>query len=327
MGVIIDCAVYRDGVRRDVDCRDDMRAAVEAANQPHDFVWIGLHEPDADELRRVAEVFGLHPLAVEDAVKAHQRPKLERYESDLFLVLKTLWYVEETDQVETGEINIFVGERYVVSVRHGTGAALAGARRDLEQKTAVLGHGPAAVLYAICDRVVDEYEEVAGELEVDVSEIEQTVFSTSRSGDAERINRITRAGLACGRAVAPLREPVNRFATGTAGLIPKESMPFFRDVHDHVLRVSEEVAALDDLLSNVLSAHLAALSLQQNDDMRKISAWVAMAAVPTLLAGIYGMNFDHMPELHWTFGYPLVIAVMATICAILYRLFKRSGWL
>jgi magnesium transporter len=325
--VIVDCAVYRQGSRLDLDARDDMGRAVRAADQPQDFVWIGVFEPSAQELEQVAREFGLHPLAVEDAVHAHQRPKLERYGGALFLVLKTLWYVDESDSVETGEIAMFVGERFVVTVRHGTGAGLAGTRHDLEQRAAVLGHGPASVVYAVCDRVVDEYAQVAKALEIDVDEVEQSVFSTERTSDAERIYLLKREVLEFRRAVAPLREPMSRFAHGTVPGVPGEAAPFFRDVLDHVVRVSEQVDAIDALLSNALNAHLARLSLQQNEDMRKISAWIAIAALPTMVAGIYGMNFEYMPELGWRYGYPTVLVVLVASCAMLYRLFKRSGWL
>lgn len=325
--VIVDCAVYREGSRLDLDCRDDMPAAVAAAEQPSDFVWVGLHEPTVDELERVAEVFSLHPLAVEDAVNAHQRPKLEHYGEDIFFVLKALWYVEDSDEVETGEIAIFVGARYVVTVRHGAGAVLTGARKDLEQRAAVLGHGPASVVYAVCDRIVDRYEEVSEALEIDVDEIERSVFSTERSSDAERIYLLKREVQEFRRAVGPLRDPMSRFAHGSVPGVPGESAPFFRDVADHVLRVYDQVSALDDLLGNALNAHLARLSLQQNEDMRKISAWVAMAAVPTMVAGVYGMNFRYMPELDWRYGYPVVLAGLLLACIGLYRFFKRVGWL
>jgi magnesium transporter len=275
----------------------------------------------------VAGVFDLHRLAVEDAVNAHQRPKLERYGDDLFIVLKTLWYVDASDAVETGEIALFVGDRYVVSVRHGAGTGLSDTRRDLEQRAAVLGHGPAAVIYAVCDRVVDEYEQVAASLEVDVDEIEQSVFSTERTSDAQRIYLLKREMQEFRRAVGPLREPMARLSIGAIPGVSKEAAPFFRDVHDHAVRVFEQVSALDDLLSNALTAHLARLSLQQNDDMRKISAWIAIAALPTMVAGIYGMNFRYMPELEWRYGYPLVIGVLVVACTALYRFFKRSGWL
>jgi magnesium transporter len=325
--MIVDCAVYRHGSRVNVDRSEDLAAAASAVRGDEGFVWVGLHEPSAEELERVASVFGLHRLAVEDAVHAHQRPKLERYDDDLFIVLKTLWYVDATDAVETGEIALFVGDQYVVSVRHGAGAGLSATRRDLEQRAAVLGHGPAAVVYAVCDRVVDEYEQVAAALEVDVDEIEQSVFSPERTSDAQRIYLLKREMQEFRRAVGPLREPMARLSAGVVPSVPKDAAPFFRDVHDHAVRVFEQVSALDDLLTNALTAHLAQISLQQNDDMRKISAWIAIAALPTMVAGIYGMNFRYMPELQWRLGYPLVLGVLVVACTALYRFFKKAGWL
>ena len=326
--MIVDSALYRDGVRVPVDCdKDDLARLRDEARDTDDFVWVGLHEPGAAELDRVAQLFELHPLAVEDAVRAHQRPKLERYDDGLFLVLKTLWYVDEEDAVETGEINLFVGRNFVVSVRHGEGTELHAARLDLERRTAVLGHGPSAVVYAICDRVVDGYEEVSHQLEIDVDEVEESVFSPSRTQDSQRIYVLKRELAEVRRAVNPLREPMKRFATGSVPLVSQEAAPFFRDVTDHLIRVSENIETLDALLSTAFEAHLARIQVQQNEDMRKISAWVAIAAAGTLVAGIYGMNFDRMPELHWHYGYAWALGLMAVSSLVLYRFFKRSGWL
>jgi magnesium transporter len=326
--MIVDSALYRDGVRVPVDCdKDDLRTIRDEAKGEGDFVWVGMHQPAEDELNRVAEVFSLHPLAVEDALKAHQRPKLERYEDGLFLVLKTLWYVDEEDAVETGEINLFVGRNFIVSVRHGEGTELHTARLDLEQQTAVLGHGPSAVVYAICDRVVDSYEEVATSLETDVDEVEESVFSPTRTQDSKRIYVLKRELAEVRRAVGPLREPMKRFATGSVPFVTQEAAPFFRDVADHIIRVSENIETLDSLLSTAFDAHLARISVQQNEDMRKISAWVAIAAVGTLVAGVYGMNFVHMPELRWHYGYFYALSLMAVASVVLYRFFKKSGWL
>ena len=326
--MIVDSAVYRDGVRVPVSCRkEDLVGVREAATRDDDFVWVGLHEPNQEELDEVSELFSLHPLAVEDALHAHQRPKLERYDEAVFLVLKTLWYVDELDAVETGEINLFVGRNFVVSVRHGEGTELHTARLDLEQKTQVLGHGPSAVVYAICDRVVDSYAEVAASVEIDVDEVEESVFSPVRSDDSVRIYGLKRELAEMRRAVTPLQEPMKRFAAGSVPGITTEAAPFFRDVADHVVRVSESIDSLDGLLSTAFEAHLARISVQQNEDMRKISAWVAIAAVGTLIAGVYGMNFDNMPELHWHYGYFFALAVMLVSSVGLYRLFKRSGWL
>jgi magnesium transporter len=331
--VIVDCAVYREGKRISAVNGTEMSAAVAAANGTDDFVWIGLHDPSPDEMQQVTSGFALHPLAIEDALRAHQRPKLELYEDMLFLVLKTLVYVDPSDDVETGQIAAFVGANYIVTVRLGAGAELGVTRRELEQHADVLGHGPFAVLYSVCDRVVDAYEAVAEELENDVQLIEQAVFSDDRhelggrGDDAHRIYRLKRELAEFRRAVAPLRDPLLRFTNGQVEGMPKQAMAFFRDVSDHAIRVTEQVETMDVLLSSAHDALLASISVQQNDDMRKISAWVAIVAVPTMVAGIYGMNFDHMPELHWRYGYPLALALMAGACLVLYRMFKRSGWL
>lgn len=324
--MIVDCALYRDGVRTTADTGDlaALRAHVE---RDHDFVWIGLREPDEEELQRVARAFDLHPLAVEDALNAHQRPKLDHYGDNMFMTLKTLWYVDEHDAVETGEINMFVGDAFVVTVRHGQGSELSSARAYLEGKQQILEHGPSAVVYAVCDRVVDGYEDVAAALTVDVDEVETSVFSTDRTNDSARIYTLKRELAEMRRAVLPLREPMRRFASGTAPMIDPASAVFFRDVQDHLNRAAEDVDSLDSLLSTAFDAHLAQISVQQNDDMRKISAGAGLVLVPTLIAGIYGMNFDHMPELHWTLGYPMALGLMVLSALVLWRVFKRSGWL
>jgi len=268
----------------------------------------------------------LHDLAVEDALQVHQRPKVERFGDMILVVLRTLWYVDEGDAVETGQVTAFIGQRYVVTVRHGEGGELATTRHQLEERASMLGHGPAAVLWAICDAIVDQYETVAEQVEIDVDEIEGSVFSPERTSDAERIYGLKREVLEMRRAIDPLREPMEEFAHGVAGLGPKAS-PFFRDVADHLTRVSEQTESIDVLLQSALNAHLARVSVQQNDDMRKISAWVAIAAVPTMLAGIYGMNFDNMPELRWHYGYYAVLLLMAVVCSTMYAFFRKVGWL
>jgi magnesium transporter len=326
--VIVDSAVYRRGKRIVDDLPPSELGRVrKLATEPGDFVWVGLHEPSQDELATVEEEFGLHPLAVEDAFNAHQRPKLERYEHTLFLTLKSLWYVDANDAVETGEINMFVGDDFVITVRHGSGSELHSARRDLEAKTAVLTHGPSAVVYAVCDRVVDGYLSVMSSLEEDVDEVETSVFSPERTNDSARIYTLKREIAEARRAVLPLREPMRRFATGAVPGIEEGSAPFFRDVLDHLNQAAETVDGLDQLLSTAFDAHLAQISVQQNEDMRKISAGAAIVVVPTLIAGVYGMNFKHMPELSWQLGYPYAIVLMAACCFVLWVWFKRSGWL
>jgi magnesium transporter len=326
--VIVDSAVYRQGKRIVDDLPPSELGRVrKLATEPGDFVWVGLHEPNEAELATVEEEFGLHPLAVEDAFTAHQRPKLERYEHTLFLTVKSLWYVDADDAVETGEINMFVGPDFVITVRHGSGSELHSARRDLEAKSTVLTHGPSAVVYAVCDRVVDGYLSVMSSLEEDVDEVETSVFSARRTNDSARIYTLKREIAEARRAVLPLREPMRRFATGAVPGIDEASAPFFRDVLDHLNRVAETVDGLDQLLSSAFDAHLAQISVQQNEDMRRISAGAAIVVVPTLIAGVYGMNFQHMPELAWTYGYAYAIAVMLGASIVLWVWFKRSGWL
>ncbi len=326
--VIVDSAVYRKGVRVAVDCPDhDYAALRKAASEPGDFVWVGLYQPSQVELADAADAFDLHPLAVEDALTAHQRPKLERYEDSLFLVLKTLWYVDEDDAVETGEINLFVGSDFVVTVRHGRGSQLQSARHFLESESRVLTHGPSAVVYAVCDTVVDGYVDVANELQVDVDEVEESVFSPARTNDSVRIYTLKREISEVRRAVLPLREPMRRFESGGVPHIHEDAAPFFRDVGDHLSQAAEIVDTLDTLLSTAFDAHLARISVQQNDDMRKISAGVGLVAMPTLVAGVYGMNFDYMPELHWLLGYPFALFLMVASSWALWIFFKKSGWL
>ena len=327
--MIVDSALYRDGVRVPVDChKDDLDAVRDEATGADDFVWVGLHRPSAEELERVAKVFSLHPLAVEDALKAHQRPKLERYDDGLFLVLKTLWYVDEEDAVETGEINLFVGRNYVVSVRHGEGSELHSARLDLEesdQRARVTARRrsstPSATGWSTSTR------RSRTPWRRTWTRWRRRCSRPSRTQDSQRIYVLKRELAEMRRAVNPLREPMKRFATGSVPFVTQEAAPFFRDVADHLLRVSESIETLDSLLSTAFDAHLAQISVQQNEDMRKISAWVAIAAVGTLVAGIYGMNFVDMPELHWHYGYYFALGLMVAASLVLYRSFKKSGWL
>ncbi|MFE3073436.1 magnesium and cobalt transport protein CorA [Streptomyces sp. NPDC059247] len=328
--VIVDSAIYRDGHRTDgpADLSD---ALAEARATGDAFLWVGLHEPTAAEFGHVASEFALHPLAVEDALKAHQRPKLEVYDDSLFAVLKPVVYEPESDRVTSGELMLFMGDSFVVTVRHGGGAPLAEVRRRLEDDPGVLKHGPTAVLYAVSDTVVDHYLDVATELQVDLEELETDVFAPSggvpTGNTAERIYTAKRQVLEFRRAAGPLAGPLARLTAGSVPFVNEPARPFFRDVDDHLLRANEQVEGLDRLLTDMLSAHLAQMGVRQNDDMRKISAWAAMAAVPTMVAGVYGMNFDHMPELHWVWSYPAVLCLMAGIVMGLYRTFKRRGWM
>ncbi|MEI5099668.1 magnesium/cobalt transporter CorA [Streptomyces sp. PmtG] len=332
--MIVDCAIYQHGRR--TKGPDDFSDALDEARAAGDtFVWIGLHEPTEDEFDLVTEEFELHPLAVEDALKAHQRPKLEVYDDSLFVVLKPVVYEPDSDTVTSGELMLFMGDAFVVTVRHGEGAPLSTVRHRLEADPEVLKHGPTAVLYSIADAVVDHYLEVADELQADLEGLEAEVFSPDSGGSrhsASRIYRFKRQILEFRRATGPLAMPVARLAgVGAVGravpFVNVSAQPYLRDVHDHLTRVNESVEGLDRLVTDILSAHLAQMSVRQNDDMRKISAWAAMAAVPTMIAGVYGMNFDHMPELRWWWAYPAVILLMAALEVVLFRTFKRRGWL
>jgi magnesium transporter len=324
--VIVDCAIYDKGYRR--EGTHTLSEAADAVDHPGAFVWIGMYEPTESEFEEVGREFGLHELAIEDAIKAHQRPKLEIYGTSLFVVLKTARYIDESESVELGEIQVFVGEHFAVVVRHGEGSALAETRKRIEGREDLLALGPATVLYAVVDRVVDNYLPVVHGLEHDITQVEYQVFSNNDSHNpVERIYKLKREVLEMYGATAPLLEPLEQLASKELPCVPDETHDYFRDVHDHLVRVKDEIERFRELLTSVLEANLTRVSVRQNEDMRKISAWVAIAAVPTAVAGIYGMNFDHMPELGWTFGYPLALVIMGTACLLLYRAFRRSGWL
>ena len=324
--MIVDCAVYEDGLRREGVVA--LEQAVEAAaSSPTGFVWIGVREPDAREFQALASEFKLHPLAVEDAVAAHQRPKLEIYGDTLFMVLKTARYVDPVEVVEIGEVMVFVGSNFVVSVRHGAGGALSTVRQDLEGDPERLALGPKAVLHAIADRIVDQYGEVARELDRDVGDVENEVFSDDRRNHAKAIYKLKREVLEFRRAVVPLAEPLQTLASGRVALVGEDARAYFRDVHDHCLREAEHIAGMDGLLTDALNVNLSNVGVRQNEDMRKMSAGAAIIAVPTAIAGIYGMNFRHMPELRSSWGYPVTLVAIAAICLLLYRAFKQRGWL
>jgi magnesium transporter len=323
--VIVDCAVYEEGKRRDGEV--PVHEAMEACRTPGAFTWIGLYEPTEDEFDSIRREFELHDLAVEDAIHAHQRPKLEVYGDMVFIVLKTARYVDPEEVVRLGEILIFLGPDYIITVRHGEASELKDVRQRLEEDPELLAHGPGAVLHAIVDKVVDDYSPALIGLGEDIDEIENTVFSGQRANPAQRIYKLKREVLEFSHAVGPLVDPVDHLSKGKYELIHPEVRTYFRDVNDHLLRAHEQLESYRDLLTSVLSANLAQVTVRQNEDVRRISAIVAILAVPTMIAGIYGMNFEHMPELGWTFGYPLVLAVMAAICSALYRYFRRIGWL
>ena len=327
---VVDCAVYVSG-RRQAPVRPE--EALRVARESGGFVWLGLYAPTEAELGAIAGTYGLHPLAVEDAVYAHQRPKLEQYDDALFMVLKTTTYLEHeeltptSEVIDTGEVMVFLGEDYVITVRHGEHSALRHLRQQLEQQRDLLCLGPSAVLYAVADLVVDGFVEVAEAVSEDVEELETSVFSPERSDDIGRLYQLKRELMQLRRAAAPLEVPLQKLAERHVDVVPAAMRSYFRDVQDHAIRVRDQVGALDELLSSILQASLARATLADNQDMRKISAWAGIIAVPTAIAGIYGMNFEHMPELEWRFGYPLVLLVILASCLLLHRGFRRNGWL
>ncbi|MER6015529.1 magnesium and cobalt transport protein CorA [Streptomyces bluensis] len=330
---VVNCVTYQDG-ERVPGGRDLVDAVQHVRETGAGFVWLGLHEPTAREFAGIAELFGLHPLAVEDAVEAHQRPKLERYGETLFAVFKTVCYVEHkeltatSEVVNTGEIMVFVGHDFVITVRHGRHGSLGPLREELEANPEQLTKGPAAVLHAIADHVVDDYLTVTDSVQADIDQVETDVFAENGARvDPGRIYQLKRELLELKRAVAPLARPLLELATRPERVVAPEIQAYFRDVSDHLLRATEQIAAFDELLNSILQAHLAQVSVAQNEDMRKITAWAALIAVPTMVCGVYGMNFDFMPELHWKLGYPMVWVVIAVACTALYRGFKHNDWL
>ena len=332
----VDCAVYSEGFRLPgkytYAAALEKVHAIEAVGQAA-FVWIGLHEPDEHQMKSVAQVYDLHPLAVEDAVHAHQRPKVERYDDALFLVVKTVNYVPHEsvelarEIVETGEIMIFVAKNYVVTVRHGDHTGLADLRRKLEEDRKQLTLGPFAVMHAIADHIVDSYRWVAEAMEADIDAVEEATFSPQRKTDIEPIYLLKREVVELRRAVFPLTDAFTRLISDNQDLFSKEIRRQMRDVLDHQTQAADRIGSYDEMLSSLVQAALAKTGMQQNQDMRKISAWAAMAAVPTAIAGIYGMNFENMPELAWAWGYPAVLLLMVTICGFLYYTFHRNHWL
>ncbi|GAA5042225.1 magnesium/cobalt transporter CorA [Nocardia callitridis] len=328
---IVDCAVYVDGARLKGRFTHES-ALAEVRERGTGFVWVGLHDPDETQLADIAHTFGLHQLAVETASHKHHRPKLERYDDVLVLVLRTVSYVEHelhsvSEIVETGEIIVFTGPDFVVAVRHGEHSKLTEVRRALEHDPSQLALGPGAVLHAIADRVVDSYIEVTELIENDIDEMEEEVFTPRSAVTIESIYQLKREVVELRRAVNPLAVPLQMLSHKPDLPVPKEVRRYLRDVAEHHTTVAERINDFDDALSALISAALAKIGVQQNTDMRKISAWVAIAAVPTMVAGIYGMNFEHMPELHWTYGYPVVIGIVLLICLGLLISLRHHHWL
>ena len=324
MKEIVNCAAYSVG-HKTVDIGLDK--IHEVLKDPGQFVWIGLHEPSEEILERVQNEFGLHDLAVEDAHRAHQRPKIELYGDSLFIVLRTVQMIKDCN-IQFGETHFFVGTNFIVVVRYGSSVAYTDVRTRCEAMPELLSKGQGFVLYAIMDFIVDMYFPVVEQLEDALEAIEDKVFKGNPSRETtEQIYQLKKDLLEVKRAVSPFIDICNRLMRFDIKYISPETQPYFRDIYDHALRINEIVDNTRELLNTALDANFSLISISQNDTSRKIAAWAAIFAVPTMVAGYYGMNFRVMPELQWTYGYPVVVAATLCICCILYYLFRRSGWL
>jgi magnesium transporter len=328
----VDCGVYVDGLRE--PGRFTHSSAIRRVRETgRGFVWIGLHEPDTDQMESLSGQLGLHELITEDAATGHQRPKLEAYADALVLDMATVGYLphepltEARDIVSTGGVMVVLGRDFVVTVRHGDFAGLAGTRAQLEGQPARLANGPATVMHAVADQMVDSYLEAAEAIGRDVEELEMAVFAPRTQVDIEQIYFLKRELLELKHDIAPLALPLRRLSVDHLDLVPGEIRHYFRDVQDHHSQVAAEVTTLDEQLTSLVSAAAAMVGVQQNTDMRRISAWVAIAVVPTMIAGIYGMNFTHMPELRFEYGYYIVLGFMVAACTGLFLLLRRKGWL
>jgi magnesium transporter len=324
MNEVVNCAAYSQGRRVTNVELHDVHEVLKDANQ---FVWIGLQEPSADVLKSVQEEFGLHELAVEDASNAHQRPKVELYGDSIFVVLRTV-QMNKDHHVEFGETHFFVGPNFIVTIRHGASVTYANVRSRCESTPQLLSKGQGFVLYALMDFIVDQYFPVIHELEQDLQVVEDKVFKEKPSRTTtEHIYQLKRELLEVKRIISPLVDICNRLMRFDIKCISEETRPYFRDVYDHAIRINEVVDNTRELLNTALEANFSLISISQNDVSKKFAAWAAILAVPTMVAGFYGMNFRFMPELQWHFGYPLVVFFTISACVLVYYFFRRSGWL
>jgi magnesium transporter len=324
MSEVVNCAAYAQGRRiTNVELRD-VHTILEETDQ---FVWIGLHEPSEDVLRQVQEEFGLHELAVEDARNAHQRPKVELYGDSVFIVLRTV-QMSKDHHLEFGETHFFVGDNFIVTIRHGASVSYTNVRARCESTPHLLSKGQGFVLYAIMDFIVDQYFPVIHELEQDLQVVEDKVFKEKPNRNTtEHIYQLKRELLEVKRVTSPLVDICNRLMRFEIRCISEETRPYFRDVYDHAVRINEVVDNTRELLNTALEANFSLISISQNDVSKKFAGWAAIIAVPTMVAGFYGMNFKFMPELNWHYGYPVVVGFTVTACLLVFYFFRRSGWL
>ncbi len=320
---IVNCVAYSEGIRV---ATLDIDNVSEILKQPDKFVWIGLHEPGAELLAKIQKQFGLHDLAIEDAHRAHQRPKIEAYGDTLFIVLRTVQMHEK--QIDLGETHFFVGRNFIITVRHGSSLAYTDVRTRCESTPQLLQKGPAFALYAIMDAIVDQYFPVVDALGEELETLEEKIFDEKfRRETTAQIYHLKHQFLDVKRSVSPLIDICNRLMRFDLKLIEEETRPYFRDVYDHSIRINEMVDNSRDLLSTALEANLSLISISQNEVSKRFAGWAAIIGIPTMVAGVYGMNFKHMPELDWQFGYPATMLLTLGTCLGLYIHFKRSGWL
>ena len=323
--MIVDSALYQNGLR--VVGPEDISDLVDIARASGGFVWLGLSSPTHSEFEHVVGELNFHPLAVEDAVHAKQRPKIEEYEGLAFFTLKTVFYNKSNSAISLGDIICFIEKEFIVIVRHGEGSPLASVRHEIESKPEFLNLGPFAVLHAVIDRVIDGYISIATELENDVINLETKVFGGNRQTFSQEIYFLKREIIEFRHSIEPLIIPLQKLISPGFIQTPEVLKPFFRDTLDHLIRACELASGIDSLLTTALQADLAHIQVRQNEDVRRISAWVALAAGPTMIAGIYGMNFEFMPELSWRFGYPLVLGTIVSLSGFLYYRFRKAKWL
>jgi len=329
--MIIGSGAYRDGKRLDDDPNGDgiqnFAELADACSISNDFVWVGLRDPFDDELEHAAKAFGIHPLAIEDAEQIHERPKVDVFGDTLTIVLRPARYLEDTETVEFGQITILVSPRHLVVVRHGDAVPLTDLRARMEADPHWLKQGPGAVVHAIVDTVVEAYIPVLAGIGDDIDEVEEVVFSPIRDSPTQRIYDLKREVLEFSKAAVPLADVLGKLKNLDHPVFNDELRRYFADTNDDVRHVVDQLVTDRELLTSALEANLTQVSVRQNEDMRKISAWVAILAVPTMIAAIYGMNFEEMPELNYKYGYYIVLSLILASCVVLHRIFKRSGWL
>jgi magnesium transporter len=327
MDSIINCVAYAKGRRvANIPVCD----ISEVLREEDKFVWVGLNEPDEELLKQVQEEFNLHDLAIEDAHNAHQRPKLESYGDTIFIVLRTaqMNMKDPHHHIDFGETHFFLGQNFIVNVRHGSSLSYKEVRARCERTPELLEKGPAFALYAVMDSIVDQYFPVIEALEQELVEVEEEIFGKKPTrGTTQRIYELKRELLEVKRVITPLIDICNRLMRFDIKLIPDDTRPYFRDVYDHAVRINEMLDNTRDLVTAALEANFSLTSISQSEVSKKFAGWAAIIGVPTMIAGIYGMNFEAMPELHWTYAYPVVLCVTFTLCIVLYVFFKRSGWL